>query len=122
METLSNGVDEWHFTDPGVVRAWARDHERRDFADTTRSEAEAVRRRVRDGDRVSVDLSSFTRGPLALVGEIIRRGRRNLWHRAWFTMMEPSWPTAAGVVSRLDAGFPGLGETVTGRWRRVRSR
>jgi hypothetical protein len=31
METLSSGTGEFRFTDPDVIRAWTRDHKRRDF-------------------------------------------------------------------------------------------
>lgn len=31
METLSSGTGELRFTDPDVIRAWMRDHKRRDF-------------------------------------------------------------------------------------------
>jgi hypothetical protein len=31
METLSSGTGEFRFTGPDVIRAWTRDHKRRDF-------------------------------------------------------------------------------------------
>ena len=112
METLHEGVGEFRFTDPDAVRAWMRDHKRREFVDKTLSEAEAVRRSVADGDYVSFDFSSFTRGPLALIREIIRQGRRDLWYCAKFTLMESTLLAAAGAVSRIDVGFMGLGDTL----------
>ncbi len=89
-----------------------RDRKRRDFADKTLSAAEAVRRFVADGDYVSFDFSSFTRGPLVLVREIIRQGRRELWYCAKFTLMESTLLVAAGACARIDVGFMGLGETL----------
>jgi acyl CoA:acetate/3-ketoacid CoA transferase alpha subunit len=112
METLASGVGEFRFTDPDVIRAWMRDHKRRDFVDKTSTEADAVARFVKDGDYVSFDFSSFTRGPLGLIREIIRQGRRNLWYCAKFTLMESTLLAAAGAVSRIDVGFMGLGETL----------
>ena len=112
METLYEGVGEFRFTDPDAVRAWMRDHKRREFVDKTLSEAEAVRRLVADGDYISFDFSSFTRGPLMLVREIIRQGRRDLWYCAKFTLMESTLLAAAGAVSRIDVGFMGLGDTL----------
>ena len=112
METLHEGVGEFRFTDPDAVRAWMRDHKRREFVDKTLSDAEAVRRSVADGDYVSFDFSSFTRGPLALIREIIRQGRRDLWYCAKFTLMESTLLAAAGAVSRIDVGFMGLGDTL----------
>src|SRR5262245_20854721 len=112
METLSNGVGEFRFTDPDVTRAWMRDHKRRDFVDKTCSEADAVARFVKDGDYISFDFSSFTRGPLGLIREIIRQGRRNLWYCAKFTLMESTLLAAAGAISRIDVGFMGLGDSL----------
>ena len=112
METLQEGAGEFRFTDPDAVRAWMRDHKRREFVDKTLSDADAVRRYVADGDYVSFDFSSFTRGPLALIREIIRQGRRDLWYCAKFTLMESTLLAAAGAVSRIDVGFMGLGDTL----------
>ena len=112
METLHEGAGEFRFTDPDTVRAWMRDHKQREFVDKTLSEAEAVRRFVADGDYVSFDFSSFTRGPLVLIREIIRQGRRDLWYCAKFTLMGSILLAAAGAVSRIDVGFMGLGDTL----------
>ncbi len=112
METLHEGAGEFRFTDPDAVRAWMRDHKRREFVDKTLTEADAVRRSVADGDYISFDFSSFTRGPLALIREIIRQGRRDLWYCAKFTLMESTLLAAAGAVSRIDVGFMGLGDTL----------
>jgi acyl CoA:acetate/3-ketoacid CoA transferase alpha subunit len=113
METLSEGKGEFRFTDPDEIRGWMRTHKRREFVDKTLAEAEAVRRFVADGDYVSFDFSSFTRGPLALIREIIRQGRRNLWYCAKFTLMETTLLAAAGACSRIDVGFLGLGDTLS---------
>lgn len=89
-----------------------RDQKRREFADKTLGAAEAIRRFVADGDYVSFDFSSFTRGPLGLIREIIRQGRRDLWYCAKFTLMESTLLVAAGACSRIDVGFMGLGDTL----------
>lgn len=112
METLTHGVGEYRFTDPDVIRAWMRDHKRRDFVDKTLPESDAIARLVADGDYVSFDFSSFTRGPLALIREIIRQRRRELWYCAKFTLMESTLLAAAGALSRIDVGFMGLGDTL----------
>ncbi|MBI4608116.1 MAG: CoA transferase subunit A [Candidatus Rokubacteria bacterium] len=113
MEILSSGVGEFRFTDPDAVRVWMRDRKRRDFVDKTLTPAEAVGRFVADGDYVSFDFSSFTRGPLVLIREIIRQGRRDLWYCAKFTLMESTLLVAAGACSRIDVGFMGLGDTLS---------
>jgi len=112
IEVLTAGVGEYRLQDPDVVRAWMRDHKRRDFADKTTTAREAVSRLVADGDYVSFDFSSFTRGPLVLVREIIRQRRRNLWYSAKFTLMESTLLVAAGACTKIDVGFMGLGDTL----------
>ncbi len=103
----------FRFTDPDEIREWMRDRKSRQFADKTMSEAEAVSRFVADGDYISFDFSSFTRGPLCLIREIIRQRRRDIWYCAKFTLMESSLLVAADACSRIDVGFMGLGDTVS---------
>ncbi len=112
MEVLSAGLGEFRFTEPDAIRAWMRDRKRRDFVDKTLTMVEAVRRFVADGDYVSFDFSSYTRGPLGLIREIIRQRRRDLWYCAKFTLMESTLLVAAGACSRIDVGFMGLGESL----------
>ena len=112
MEVLSAGLGEFRFTEPDAIRAWMRDRKRRDFVDKTLTMVEAVRRFVADGDYVSFDFSSYTRGPLGLIREIIRQRRRDLWYCAKFTLMESALLVAAGACSRIDVGFMGLGESL----------
>ena len=112
MEVLSAGLGEFRFTEPDAIRAWMRDRKRRDFIDKTLTAGEAVHRFVADGDYVSFDFSSYTRGPLGLIREIIRQRRRDLWYCAKFTLMESTLLVAAGACSRIDVGFMGLGESL----------
>jgi hypothetical protein len=79
VELLATGEGDYRLHDPDALRAWMRDRRRRDFVDETTTAAEAVRRLVADGDYVSFDFSSFTRGPLVLIREIVRQRRQNLW-------------------------------------------
>jgi glutaconate CoA-transferase subunit A len=112
IELLTSGVGEYRLHDPDALRAWMRDRKRREFVDKTTTAAEAVARLVEDGDYVSFDFSSYTRGPLGLVREIIRQRRRDLWYCAKFTLMESTLLVAAGAVSKIDVGFMGLGDTL----------
>lgn len=112
VRILETGIGEYRAPDPDGLRAWMRDHKRREFVDKTTTAAEAVRRLVADGDYVSFDFSSYTRGPLVLIREIIRQRRRDLWYCAKFTLMESTLLVAAGAVRRIDVGFMGLGETL----------
>jgi acyl CoA:acetate/3-ketoacid CoA transferase alpha subunit len=112
VEVLAAGVGEYRLLDPDALRAWMRDHKRRDLVDKTTTAQEAVGRLVADGDYVSFDFSSYTRGPLVLVREIIRQRRRSLWYCAKFTLMESTLLVAAGAVAKIDVGFMGLGDTL----------
>jgi acyl CoA:acetate/3-ketoacid CoA transferase alpha subunit len=112
IEVLAAGVGEYRLTDPDTLRAWMRDHKRRELVDKTTTAQEAVGRLVADGDYVSFDFSSYTRGPLVLIREIARQRRRNLWYCAKFTLMESTLLVAAGAVAKIDVGFMGLGDTL----------
>jgi glutaconate CoA-transferase, subunit A len=112
VELLAAGVGEYRLQDPDELRAWMRDRKRRDFVDKTTTAREAVSRLVADGDYVSFDFSSYTRGPLVLIREIIRQRRRDLWYCAKFTLMESTLLVGAGAVSKIDVGFMGLGDTL----------
>src|SRR5262245_985070 len=73
VELLATGEGDYRLHDPDALRAWMRDPKRRDLVDKTTTAADAVGRLVADGDGVSFDYASFTRGPLLLVREIIRQ-------------------------------------------------
>jgi glutaconate CoA-transferase subunit A len=111
-QVLTSGIGEYRLHDPDVLRAWMRDRKRRDFVDKVTSAQEAVSRLVADGDYVSFDFSSYTRGPLGLIREIVRQRRRDLWYCAKFTLMESTLLVAAGAVGKIDVGFMGLGDTL----------
>ncbi len=112
MNLIESGIGEFRFVDPDEIRGWMRDEKRRDLVDKTMTEQEAVARFVHDGDYISFDFSSFTRGPLSLIREIIRQRKRDLWYSAKFTLMESTLLVGAGLCSRIDVGFMGLGETL----------
>lgn len=109
MEILSSGLGEYRFTDPDEMRRWAQAEKTRDFVDKTMTVREAVERFVEDGHYISFDFSSFTRGPLVLIREIIRQERRHLWYCAKFTLIESTLLVAGGSVDHIDVGFLGLG-------------
>ncbi|MFQ6057323.1 MAG: CoA transferase subunit A [Anaerolineae bacterium] len=112
MNVLFSGVGEYRFTDPDEYRNWVRREKTRDFVDKLMTEQEAVAKFVKDGDYVSFDFSSFTRGPLCLIREIIRQGRKHLWYCAKFTLIESTLLVAAGAVDHIDVGFLGLGRAL----------
>jgi len=109
MDVLLSGVGEFRVDDPDAVREHMRDRKNRALVNKVMDEAETVRRFVADGDYVSFDFSSFTRGPASLIREIIRQRKRNLWYAAKFTLMEATLLAAGGCLRGLDVGFMGLG-------------
>jgi glutaconate CoA-transferase, subunit A len=113
MDVLQAGVGEFSVTDPDELRAFMRTEKRRAMVDKVLPEAEAVRRYVKDGDYVSFDFSSFTRGPTSLVREIIRQRRTQLWFAAKFSLMETTLLAAGGCLRGVDVGFLGLGRLIS---------
>ncbi len=109
MEVLLAGQGEFRVDDPDAVREHMRDRKARVLVNKVVDEAEAVRRFVADGDYVSFDFSSFTRGPVSLIREIIRQRKRDLWYAAKFTLMEATLLAAGGCLRGIDVGFMGLG-------------
>ncbi|HEU5393738.1 MAG TPA: CoA-transferase, partial [Candidatus Methylomirabilis sp.] len=109
MEVLLEGRAPLRFTHPDDFREWVRAHKRREPVEKLLTAREAVARYVADGDYVAYDFSSLTRGPQALVREIIRQRRRGLWVCAEFTLHETALLTGAGCCDRIDVGFLGYG-------------
>jgi glutaconate CoA-transferase subunit A len=112
MDVLEAGIGEFTVEDPDAIRAFMRTEKRRQMVDKVMTEAEAIGRYVADGDYVSFDFSSFTRGPASLVREIIRQRKRNLWFAAKFTLMESTLLAAGDCLRGIDVGFLGLGALI----------
>jgi glutaconate CoA-transferase subunit A len=105
METIQQGTAEIRFTHPDAFRERVRQHKRREMVEKLLSEREAIARFVADGDYIAYDFSSLTRGPQALVQEIIRQRRQDLWICAEFTLHETALLVGGGCASRIDVGF-----------------
>lgn len=112
METIEQGTAEIRFTHPDAFRAWVRQHKRREMVEKLVSEREAIARFVADGDYLAYDFSSLTRGPQALVREIIRQRRKDLWVCAEFTLHETALLVGGGCAGRIDVGFLGYGSYI----------
>lgn len=112
MKILSEGREEYKFVHPDEFRRYVRDHKRRDLHDKLMSEKEAVEKFVADGDYLVYDFSSLTRGPQALIREIIRQHTRDLWVGAEFTLHESALLVGSGCASRIDVGFLGYGSYI----------
>ncbi|MBI5166425.1 MAG: CoA transferase subunit A [candidate division NC10 bacterium] len=112
MDVLFQGEAEIHFMHPDDFREWVRTHKKREAVEKLMTEREAVSRLVSDGDYITYDFSSLTRGPQALVREIIRQRRQDLWVCAEFTLHETPLLVGAGCASRIDVGFLGYGNYI----------
>lgn len=112
MEVQVSGLGFYRLPDPDGVREWMRRRKERGMVNKLMDEREAVASLVADGDYVSYDFSSFTRGPSSLIREIIRQRKKNLWFCAKFTLMETTLLMAGGCLEGVDVGFLGLGQAI----------
>lgn len=103
---------EVHFTHPDDFRQWVRENKTREAVEKVMCEREAVARFVQDGAYVAYDFSTLTRGPQALIREIIRQRKRDLWICAEFTIYDSPLLVGAGCCSRIDVGFLGYGKYI----------
>jgi glutaconate CoA-transferase, subunit A len=111
MQILQSGGGEFYFQDPDAVRA-QRAAKERGLTNKLMTEQQAVSQFVADGDYIGCDLTYFIRGPNAVIHEIIRQRRKNLWFCAKYCYAESILLLGGGCVSRIDAGFIAVGERV----------
>ncbi len=88
-------------------RLYVKTHKKRALVDKLVTENDAVAKFVSDSDYVAYDFSSLTRGPQALIREIIRQKKKHLSICAKFTLAESSLLTGAGCIDKIDVGFLG---------------
>ncbi len=106
------GDVEYRFTHPDEFREHVRDRKNRNPVPKLVSARDAVEAFVADGDYIVYDFSSLTRGPQALIREVIRQGRRDLWIGAEFTLHESPLLVGADCATRIDVGFLGYGSYI----------
>jgi glutaconate CoA-transferase subunit A len=111
MQILQSGHGSTYVQDPDTVRA-QRAGKERGLTNKLMTEQQAVSRFVADGDYIGCDLTYFIRGPNALIHEIIRQRRKNLWFCAKYCYAESILLLGGGCVDRIDAGFVAVGERV----------
>jgi glutaconate CoA-transferase, subunit A len=111
MHILQSGHGDFHFQDPDAVRA-QRAGKERGLTNKLMTEQQAVLQCVADGDYIGCDLTYFIRGPNALIHEIIRQRRQNLWFCAKYCYAESILLLGGGCLRRIDAGFIAVGERV----------
>ncbi len=112
MNVLAAGTGVFKPPDPDGFRQHVRDHKDRRLVSKVMSEQEAIKRFVDDGDYVSYDCNVWNRGPAALMREMIRQRKRDLWIAAKFTAHDATLLVAGGCVSRIDVGWMEVGRVI----------
>lgn len=113
MNELQRGGKDYKFTHPDDFRKYVKENKSREPVSKVISEKDAVSRFVADGDYIVYDFSSLTRGPQALIREIIRQRKRDLWIGAEFTLHESPLLVGGGCASKIDVGFLGYGPYIS---------
>lgn len=109
MKLLFEGEKEFKFLHPDEFRRYVKDNKTREPVSKLVSEKDSISHYVADGDYIVYDFSSLTRGPQALIREIIRQQKKDLWIGAEFTLHESPLLVGGGCVSKIDVGFLGYG-------------
>ena len=112
MRVLAEGHAEYLNVDPDGFRAYVRDHKQRALTPKLMPAQAAVERYVADGDYLVFDCNYFQRGPSALIREVIRQNRRDLWLCGKFSYVDVGLLVGAGCVSKIDCGFFWPGATI----------
>src|SRR3972149_3471437 len=105
LKVLAEGRGEYLKVDPDGYREWVRDHKDRAMVPKLMSEKEAVEKLVADGDYLVYECNYLQRGPSALIREIIRQQKKDLWVGAKFTWVSAALLVGGGCASKLDVGF-----------------
>jgi len=112
MRIRREGEIEYRFEHPDDFRRFVRDEKSRKAEPKLLSAKEAVSAFVADGNYIVYDFSSLTRGPQALIREVIRQRKKDLWVCAEFTLHESALLVGAGCATRIDVGFLGYGSYI----------
>lgn len=113
MNVLAAGTGVFKPPDPDGHRRYVRDHKEKRLVSKVMIEQEAIDRFVEDGDYVAYDCNLWVRGPAALMREIIRQKKRELWIAAKFTAHDATLLVAGGCVNRIDVGWMEVGRVIT---------
>ncbi len=105
LEVLASGIGEFLPPDPNGFREHVRKNKQRAMVSKVMSEHDAVSRFVSNGDYIAYDVNMGRRGPTALLREIMRQRKTDLWLAAKFMANDVNLLVAAGCVSRVDVGW-----------------
>jgi acyl CoA:acetate/3-ketoacid CoA transferase alpha subunit len=105
LRIIAEGKSEYLTVDPEGFREYVRDHKQRAMTPKLMSEKDAIEKFVGDGDYLIYECNYLQRGPAALIREVIRQEKKDLWLGAKFTWVAAALLVGAGCVSKLDVGF-----------------
>ncbi|MEP7215693.1 MAG: CoA-transferase, partial [Anaerolineaceae bacterium] len=105
IEILAQGTAAFHPVDPDGHRSYIRGHKNRSLESRLMTVGEAVSHFVSDGDYLTYECNYLMRGPNAVIHEVIRQQRRDLWVAGKFSYVDVALLVDAGCVSRVDCGF-----------------
>jgi len=104
IEILASGTGRYHPVDPDGFRAHIRDNKDRSLTPRLMTAKEAVSRFVADGDYLTYECNYLMRGPNAVIHEIIRQQKKDLWLAGKFTYPDVAMLVGAGAaVASLPA-------------------
>jgi acyl CoA:acetate/3-ketoacid CoA transferase alpha subunit len=107
MEIIESGQKEL-LQPPDVeeFRRWMRENKSTALRDKVMDEREAVKRFVKDGDYIGVELYGTVRCPMSVIREIVRQGKKKL-RLAGQGLLEIDFLVAAGLVEAMDITYVG---------------
>src|SRR4030095_14093372 len=105
LKIIAEGHGEYLKVDPDGFREYVRDHKNRAMVSKLMTEKEAVEKFVADSDYLVYECNYLQRGPSALIREVIRQQKKDLWLGAKFTWVAAALLVGAGCASKLDVGF-----------------
>jgi para-aminobenzoate synthetase component 1 len=88
LDILAEGSGSYLPVDPDGFREYVRDHKDRALTPRLMTAREAVERFVANGDYLTYECNYLTRGPNALLHEVIRQQKQNLWLAGKFTYVD----------------------------------
>nr|BAL55579.1 glutaconate CoA-transferase, subunit A [uncultured Acetothermia bacterium]BAL58925.1 glutaconate CoA-transferase, subunit A [Candidatus Acetothermum autotrophicum] len=107
MEIIESGQKEL-LQPPDVeeFRRWMRENKSPALRDKVMDEHEAVKRFIKDGDYIGVELYGTVRCPMSIIREIVRQGKKRL-RLAGQGLLEIDFLVAAGLVEAMDITYVG---------------
>ena len=110
LNIIAEGHGDFFPVDPDGFREYVRDNKQRVMTPKLMTEKEAIAKFVSDGDYLVYECNYLQRGPAALIREVIRQQKKDLWLGAKFTWVAAALLVGAECVSKLDVGFFLFGE------------